>query len=516
MDKKFVSRALGSTSNPLMLFLPRGETAGKKKFKLLAFSSPLNGYKLLTNLPAAKDMVTADTELELLPTPEQTLSIDEVIEDEDTVEMQSSDGDTVYTDAALAFDLDGQSIISPRTGKKIRLAYASDEEVDAGLVDEVDTGEGEEEEVVDEVDDSALEEPEDDGETLDEPEEDSTEESEDEVVDDSGEDSGDEELVEDDESEVASQHRRKALRTAFKALAKRAIENASLEEEEESDGEEEDNFAEDEVMEDDAPVDDETEVEISAIEFADDSKPLRLVALTDNNDEVAVFLGTSHVGTMVRINASESASTLFKQGSKLLAAFKPAFEAAKKQGAFDTLGSFGYAPVVYDTNLGKVAMRHIQKSIATATKTETAKTTNIVERRKQTTALAMLGLSKGIFDKKLPLITDLATILERAGVADAETVVRKALANSAQALTKAIFEQAEELEVKSDEYLTGLADTVKKADFTSASKATPKLNLVSTQIPVHREQASVRFNSAQGSKPTTIRPDLFKGFGTRR
>lgn len=520
-----LKQSLREASTPLMVFVPNGETASTK-IKLRVFEGANKDYVLVTNLAKPKSIVAGDSLNEIAGVSE-TIDLKTLSNDTSVAEMVTLEGETVFVDAALAFDLLGTEIAHPVTGKPTILSYASDESED----EEDDFSEDSEEDMSGDAGDISEEEEDDSSDEMasdDEEEDTSEDESEDESEEDMSEGDSEDESVEGDDSEEASDDESEEDMSedesedeSFEGDSEEEPVDDTSDEEEDAkkacagDGEDCEDDSCDEEDDSEAPVED-TEVEVSSLDLVDTNKAFRLVASTNSGDEFAVFCGDSHVGTLRRNNANEAAASLYAQSAKLFSAVKPAIIEAANTGDYASLSNMGFTPVTHKFKVKSLLSKYIAREVAGIAKNSKDEIASANDRSKQVVVLASLGLFKGAFSGKLPFITELASTLAAAGVANAETVVRKVLASNAETTTRVIFEQANELAANSDDYLTGLRDSLKKADFT-VSATTPNNTGPVTTVFSRGETASVSgvIDHSRTQKPANRFSRLVHGLSNR-
>lgn len=613
-----VLESLAEASSPLMVFVPRKEVASDQKFKLNVFEAA-SGYKLVTNLQSPKSLIENDTLKAVNAS--TVVSFKELSSDDSVAEMKTSEGDTVYMDIALAFDLADEKIISPITGKAITLTYASDEEEtpseDTTEEDTLDT-EGESEDSETESEDDSEDTSEDDEDVSDESEtditddmnsedppedsEEDTESEEEEPSEDTETPPSDEDVSEyqDDDFDDSNDTEAKCKTTAEDESDKSEEDTTEAPEEDpslteenpegetaaggppwylvnkacvikspfgkinlkmgdmwapvnaktiilEKLGDDKEISVEKAVIEDlknksirilatkhllnltaksskrggrptkEAASVETASIEVAAIDLIDTEKNIRLAALTQDGTEFAAYCGDNHIGTLRKSNASETASGLFSVPAKLFSAFKPALQNAVKTGELASLDSFGFTPVKYSVKVSDIISKAVEQTKSKLEAETAAKINTSLDRSKRIAVLSSLGLLKGAFDKKLPLVTELSNVLASAGVVDSTTVVRDILSRNAESFTKAVFEQANELAGNSDEYLTGLGDTIKKVQFKVETPVNSTGNLTTVYTKsTGDETASFSGVVSAPNKPTNRFSKVIRGLGSRR
>lgn len=443
-----IQSALAKSECPLLLFIDdKKETAKDARIVARYYKEPNSGLGFVTNVANPKALTEVGSAQE--PNPELTneVTVNELTQLD---RMKDSEGNIAYVDPELAFDLaSGEEFYSPLTGNKITLAFANDEEEDDSTESESD--EEEEDDTSDEdnsEDDSNGEESEDSD------EDDSSEEDEDsEDVDMSDLDAEDDSESEEDEDES---------------------EEESEEEEEESEEEDasEDNKPEEVVQE---------AVEVSMLDVADTSKSLQVIS-TGNGSEYAVFVGDMFVGKLKQVDAVETAAFLYRDGHKLYRTFKDRWMHCAKAGKFDELASLGFVPAKVNVNINELTLRTIAQMVAEKVEQASTEQASYKERTNKVLSLAMVGIAKGVFVRENPLTTEIASVLRRSGIQNAEAQARKILAKSAPGFASAVIEQANELEQQSDAYLNGVSETVSKADFKSTEEQTSDIGQLTTSF----------------------------------
>lgn len=427
MPKKFLEleETLKECAFPVMMFLSKGEVASKKT-TLRAFSDG-NGLNLVSNLDKIYNPVTGES-LPYIEKSQQECSGDEFKQLDELIAVKT-DTDVVFgVDADLAFALGGESGYCPITGKETVFHYAESAE------DESSTDEDEFESVDDSLNSDEDYSDEDEEVIFNDDEADEDNNAE-EVMDENLDDSATEEVTEKASEEVVTEQ------PAVEEPAPVIQEQAS---EESNEG----------VVQ-----------EVPAMAIADEDANLKLVTLTNDNSEVAAFVGDTHVGTLRRTRASEKAAPLFEDGSKLVAAFKPVFNMNRSNQNSSELAAYGYSPVTFKVNVGELFNKRIEKETASINTEAAEKVKSSINDMARLIELSFVGINKGLFECDNELANELASLLSRNGVKNAQREVRRALAKHSHGYIKAGVEKAKELSSKSEDYIRGITETVSKSEF---------------------------------------------------
>ena len=536
-----------SCKKPLvMVALTRGEVASKRA-ELRALTDG-TGYVIVSNLEKAHSLFGGAQLSPVENASTRVISGNDFKTFDDLVTMKSHplDGSEVAQliglDTDLAFVLAGEEVNCPVTGKPTKLEYfdetamASEDDGEEEDVSDIDMSDEEEDAAEGEPDDSAEDEAAG-GEEDDSEEEDmSSDDAANEDIEDT-EDSGDPsdedtedsmELSSDDESNPFT-----IAGTETKALLDKYDGAVTVYED---DGGEpslygavvrvlaEDTFV---VIDEDGvaytvktttigddgdavklvgslqEAESASEQEVDAAETVDlGENQVRLMSMTGkDNSEVAVFVGQTHVATLLRNRASEVAAPLFDNGERLMAAFKPTLRANFGNSKSSELAKFGYVPVTFKVKVHKLFEKRVQREIARVSKTtETAAATRF-EDFASNLEIAFVGINKGFFKVKNELATEIAGLLRRAGVAQPEVETRKLLAKHTKSYVGAAIEQAKILNDKPKEYLNGLTDTLKESAFLVTETASaPPVQHIPTP-PRERQPEIAGFEENKGNQP---------------
>lgn len=457
-----IKAVLSASKCPLFLFINDKETASDTVIKGRYFKEPSSGVGFVTNLEKAYSITENSNAQEVNPELVNEITVEDLAELD---RMKDSEGNIIYMDAELAFDLSSMKnpFHSPLTGKDILIDYANDEEEE-----EEDTSE---DTPTDEEDDSS--------------EGDDQEEEIDVEIDVTDLEDEDSDGNEEDESEDD-------------------VENLSDEEDESSEDDDQEDDAEE--QEEDTEKDSLQEsVEVSMLDLVDSGKKLRVVSL--GNNELACFVGELHVGTLKQTEARETASFLYADGNKLFHTFKDQWQRCSKTGKYDELASLGFVPSIVKVSINDLTLRAMARQVSEEVEKASVDQSSYKKRIGSLLSLAMVGIAKGVFVRDNPLTKEIATVLKRAGYPAAEAQARRILAKAAPGFAEAVLEQATGLETKSDAYLNGVTETVSKADYKSTEEETSDVGLLSTQFggepPVEeKEVASFIPHVTKHKKPT--------------
>jgi len=431
MPKKFpkLAETLKDCAFPVMMFLSTSEVASQKTI-LRAFSDG-KGLNLVSNIDKIYNPVTGDL-LPYIEKSQQECTGDDFQQLDNLVAIRTDDDVVFGVDIDLAFDLGGEEGYCPLTGKETAFHYA--EAADS------DTDDSDNEDEFENIDDSlnSDEEYSDDEEAVifndDEADENSDEE---EVV------ASNVDTTDSDDSETASEE----------VTAEVPVETPTVEQEPVQEQ------ASEEV------INDGTVQEIPAMAIADDEANLKLVTLTNDNSEIAAFVGETHVGTLRCSRASEKAAPLFSDGSRLVQAFKPVFNMNRSNLNSSELAAYGYTPVTFKVKVGDLFNKRLEKEIASINTQAEEKVKSSINGMARLIELSFVGINKGLFECDNELANELASLLSRNGVKNANREVRRTLAKHSHGYIKAGVEKAKELSSKSEDYIQGIAETVSKSEF---------------------------------------------------
>lgn len=436
MPKKFLEleETLKECAFPVMMFLSKGEVASQKT-TLRAFSDG-NGLNLVTNIDKIYNPVTGEL-LPYIEKSQQECSGDEFKQLDDLIAVKTDTDVVIGVDADLAFALGGESGYCPITGKETTFHYAEAAEDDSSNEEDESSSDEDTFEAVDDSLNSDEDYSEDEEDVIFNDDEADEEESTEEVMDENLDGSSAEEASE----EVVEQP---AVEEPVEAPVKESVEQASEEVE---------------------VVNDAVVQEIPAMAIADEDANLKLVTLTNDNSEVAAFVGDTHVGTLRRTRASEKAAPLFEDGSKLVAAFKPVFNMNRSNQSSSELAAYGYTPVTFKVKVGELFNKRLEKETASINNEAAEKVKSSINDMARLIELSFVGINKGLFECDNELANELASLLSRNGVKNAQREVRRALAKHSHGYIKAGVEKAKELSSKSEDYIQGIAETVSKSEF---------------------------------------------------
>jgi len=432
MPKKFLELAetIKECTSPIMMFLSKGEVASRKTV-IRAFSDG-NGLNLVSNMDKIYNPVTGDA-LPYIEKSQQECEGETFNQLDNLIAMKTDTDVVIGVDPDLAFALGGETAYCPITGKETVFHYMENEtaEDNSSTEDEFES-----------VDDS-----------LNSDDEEYSEEDEEEIFNDDEADENEavEEVMDgtlDDEptAEAASEEVTEPVAEVVEQEAT-PVETSVVEEP----------TAE--------AINEGAVQEIPAMAIADEEANLKLVTLTTDNSEIAAFVGGTHVGTLRRLRASEKAAPLFDDGSKLVAAFKPVFNLNRDNQTSSELAAYGYTPVTFKVKVGDLYNKRLERETASINIQAEEKVKSSINDMARLIELSFVGINKGLFDCDNELASELASLLARNGVKNAQREVRRALAKHSHGYIKAGVEKAKELSSKSEDYIKGIAETVSKSEF---------------------------------------------------
>lgn len=464
-----ITTLLKGSRCPLIIYMNKRETASVESVETNVFQDKTNGFSLVTNVAAPKSIVGGtDSPVKIGGISEQ-IDVASFLASEEISHMVDSEGNHVYMDVELAFDLAGESIHSMLTGNVVTIAYADD--ADEGESEDDSSDEEEIEiDMTDESEDDSSDESEDMGEDVDD-----TEVMEDSDDDEVEIDMTEEDVSEDDSSEEDSDS--EELTEDGEEMAENDVEEDMSSEDDSADDSED--MSEEEEPSVEAVA--EEDIEVSMLDMVDASKTIRLVATASDSSEIAAFVGGIPVGKLALADASETASFLYSDSKKLFLTFKDRFLHAAKTGNYDELASLGFSPYTAKTKVSALVGKYIEQETASVHSEIAAERGVGIERHKKVVNLAMVGILKGLYDKSNnPLVKEVSSLLRQSGQQAPEQTARRALVNAAGEFAKAVFARADELAKESDSYLNGIADTVASADFKSSDSETVDPGRVTT------------------------------------
>lgn len=453
MPKKFlaVREAIKDCTSPVMVFLSKGEVASQKT-NLKAFSN--GDFSIVSNLDKLFSPIDGGN-LPIIEKSSQTVEGDTFQQFDSLVTMKCSECEALAgVDPDLAFAIASEEMHCPSCGKETAYSYDESEVADDDSDDDddevnvevnVDTDDGDE--------DSS-----DDDEGGDEEEFDDVEDT-----DDSSEDESESEeasaVVEESTSETAEEVIEAVNPVDAAPAVTEQIETPVLEQ-----------------------PNDQVEQELHAADMADENASVKLVTLTNDNSEIAVFVGATHVGTMRRTMASETAAPLFENGQRLVAAFKPVFNSNRNNQTSSELAAYGYKPVTFKVHTGQLFEKRLEKEVAKVKTDSEAEVAARINNMSELMELAFVGINKGFFDGKNDLAGEIASLLERNGIANPEREARQLLARHSHNYIKSGVEKAKELSSQSPDYLRGITETIAKSDFLGIDTKAKEAASVSTSM----------------------------------
>lgn len=367
-----------------------------------------------------------------------------------------------YTTPDLATDLDAKAISCISCGEPVDVFYDGDLLVDTAEDDEVVEEEEEEEEVTENPDEET------DTEVVDvveeNPEDETTEENVEEIVEPTPEEETEEEVV--DENIDADE-----------------VEN--------------DPDAEEDIVD---SLEDEASVTFALASLASFDERLRLAFSSEIAGQAEVFIGKTHIGSLIKEEASDSVQRIFDKHDALKTSFSKVFWNAAQEiasGETESIDDFGFNPatviIPVDSAVEKLATEKASEA------TEKAET--IAEETKDAVVasvkVAMAGIDKGLLNGP-SLVSEVAALLTRYGVANSGAqAVRFANDFSSKFLT-AVTAAAEDLRGKSPDYVSGLADSIERASYQVNSS------------DVNKEEASLITSAITTPAPVAHAPSTIK------
>lgn len=474
MPKKFLSikETVKDVASPLVVFLSKGEVASQKT-KLRAFSN--GDVSFVSNIDKLHDPISGG-HLPVIDNSEQVIEKAGFLQLDNLITMRCSACNTLAgVDPDLAFALAEEPIHAFCCGQEATLAYEESDD---------DTSSDEEDFSDEELDDSDFSDDDSEDEEFDSV--DDTEEVEDDsddVEEASAEDPAPAPVVEETIEAVTSAEKAPVVVDPTVASEQEPVEEqpAVTEQTTEVQASTEEapaivEPASEQPVEEPAVIEQPTEnveQEVHAVSLVDETAHVKLVTLTTDNSEIAVFVGGTHVGTLARKHASEVAAPLFDNGQKLVSAFKPVFNANRSNQTSGELAAYGYTPVTFKVNTSVLFDKRLEKEVAKVRAEANVETATKIDSMSALLELAFIGINKGIFEvKKNELVSEIASLLKRNGIANPERETRRILATCAHNYVKAGVEKAKELANNSEDYNRGITEMIAKSDFSVTEEET--------------------------------------------
>lgn len=456
MPKKFltVRDAIKDSSSPVVVFLSKGEVASQKT-SLKAFSN--GDISIVSNIDKLFDPVEGGN-LPVIETSAQSVEGDTFNQFDSLVTMKCRECSAIAgVDPDLAFALSGEDLHCLACGKES--AYAYDEEVASDETSDDDLGDVNEE----------------------------TSEDEEDLGDDltSDDETSDEEEEEFDDVEDTSDEETEEVATVVDEVVQPPVNVEA-------------------PIEAPAVVAEVVEHEVMAASLADENAAVKLITMTGDNSEIAVFVGATHVGTLRRTMASEKAAPLFDNGQKLVAAFKPVFNANRGNQKSGELANYGFSPVSFKIDVAKTFETKLADETAKVQAKADAEVATKIGNMTTLIELAFVGINKGMFEGKNDLAGEIASLLGRNGVANPEKEARRILAKHSHNYVRSGVEKAKELSNHSPEYLRGITETISKSEFSVSDATSSEVASISTAMipaPRVREVAHEDFVGKTPRKP---------------
>jgi hypothetical protein len=265
----------------------------------------------------------------------------------------------------------------------------------------------------------------------------------------------------------------------------------------ENEEEEEEETPEEEVVEDDtmkADEDlssfefDEAETQEVTLEVAssviDTSESFSFLARDEALSKVEVFLGNTHLGSLVKDQASDQAKTIYSKPSTLKATVTHLMLSHiadnSDEKTTDDLKAVGFVPATVTVNLPSVdQLSETEKKVEI--ETEVAKQVEAKETAfLASLEVAMTAVNKGLLQGNSPYV-DLAQTLKLRGVVDASQVSRKFVESSLAKFLQSSFEHAKDLAKKDPKYVAGFSQSVEVASYGNIDNSS-ELSLLNSSI----------------------------------
>lgn len=487
--KNKVADILGSATLPAMICVASGdEGSNETEFNVSLFSDATadKAFSVMSNVekpfsPATGEYIVAGEQK-----PVETASMNRLETLAGLVCVASCVGckhDT-YVAAEVAEQLDGNSFYCTSCGEKVEAFYDGDFEPETASEDDEDFSEDDvEEDIVDAV--------EEDEEETNEDDETSEEETEEEVTDE--EPTEDDVEVEEDVEDIENLEE-EASATETETPADKNQEEAATEENQ------------------DKPELSDRKIEVEVASVANFEDSLQFASLSDTS-RLEVFLGNTHIGSLLKDESSESVQKYFNNVPVLRSAFGSQFwKNAQEIASGDTksINDFGFQPARITVAVDKVVASEIANAEAEVQAKKEADTAELTESIITTIHTAMASLDKGLV-KGPSLVRELAKELASYNVQHPVEAAKRFATRFSVPYFRAVVEQASELRTKSADYVRGYTETVEKASYNvdeaiqdSAALITSAMTPVVTPKPDVRgavvEKASIEKPASAGNK----------------
>lgn len=477
--KKKVADILGSAALPVMICVA-SDNAGSEEtdltVSLFSDATTDNKFSVMSNIenphsPASGEYIAAGEQK-----PVETASMNRIETLAGLVCVANCVGckhDT-YTTTEVAEALDGKAFYCTSCGEQVEAFYDGDFKAETASEDDEDFSEDDAEDVVDVVE-------EDD--TSEEDVEDDTTSEEEEVVEEdveSEEDVDDSETLEDEEVEVASAE--------------------SLEEEQ--------------------PVADATDsaertVKVETASVANYDGNLQFASLSDTS-RLEVFLGNTHIGSLLKDEASANVQKQFANASVLRSAFGTQFWKHSQEiasGDTKSLDEFGFQPAVIAVAVDKVIASEIDAFTADIQATSETKTAELTDSVVSTIQTAMAGLDKGLF-KGPSLVRELSQELARFNVQKPVEVAKRFAERFSAPYFHAVVAKAAELRTQTPDFVRGLAVTVENASYNVEESIQESAALITSAASSYRTSRPPEVSDAVVEQASAVKPAA-KADGTK-
>lgn len=206
--------------------------------------------------------------------------------------------------------------------------------------------------------------------------------------------------------------------------------------------------------------------EVVVASAADYNETLQFARLSDTS-RYEVFLGTTHIGSLLKDESSTGVQGAFAKQDLLRNAFGSAFwknSDAIANGEFAALKDFGFKPSTISVDLNKVVANLVDEKVADLEQKHEEKINETVNAVVATMNVAAAGLNKGM----LPgtnFHKELAKTLNGFGIKNASEVAARFVKEHTPAFFNSVVTAAANLRKESPDYVRGLASSIESASF---------------------------------------------------
>lgn len=539
----------GDTDISLKSFV---DTSGEKAITILTAGeqpkSPLTGKNLEPYVfDDGEDMQVAST-------------LDDILSNHPTVGTCEECNHDLVMSAELATALDDKEIACLNCGESVAVAYFGDLLEESMDMD--DEGEGNQESDEEDEDDSDLQDDdmddEDDSDEGSDDDEDGDSEDEDDSDSDDEDDSdgddsnldlsnmGDEDANSDsDDSDDSGKSEEEGEQTSEETPDDSSSDDETTDSEPEpdegndsteetptevNDSAEPSDTAEPSGVEDSEPAETvESTIEITGMSVANLDEDLRMVGVNAELSRIEVFKGNTHIGYILKEEASETVQPLFAKTVALRKAFAFALSSATEElvnneegEKTEDLKDFGFTATKTSVDIESDIDDLATKSEAEIEAEVEEKVEAHIEAFNKTFTTALVGVNKGVLDGP-NFQSEIASTMKRHGVKNSHAVARRLMERASQPFLKSVLESAKHMQDEGPDYTRAIASTVEAASFLqsdesvedeeiSANTVTAAAFGVSTPKTKTQPETSKVETAAESVKPKDGYQSIFKRF----